>query len=206
MGRPRKFQERDVVALAGEAFSSNGYGGTTMDDLVRATGIGKQSLYNAFEGKRELFLRALTSDAADAVAAVDEALGSDRGTPLERIRAHLLKLAITFSAGSSKPALLMKATVELADRDTDVAHSALHAFQELRAIYRSCLADAQASGELAESADLDGLASFFLVLTRGMEVIGQAGISRAELTSIAMAALDNVVAANEPTSQPPDVN
>lgn len=206
MGRPRKFQEQDVITLAGEAFSSNGYGGTTMDDLVRATGIGKQSLYNAFEGKRELFLRALKSDAADAVAAVDQALGSDEATPLERIRAHLLKLAITFSAGSSKAALFMKATVELADRDADVAQSALQSFQELRAIYRSCLADAQSSRELGESADLDALASFFLALTRGMEIIGQAGISRAELTSIAMTALDNVVAANDPESRPPAVN
>lgn len=204
MGRPRKFQEQDVIALAGEAFSSNGYGGTTMDDLVRATGIGRQSLYNAFEGKRELFLRALKSDAADAVAAVDEALGSDETTPLERIRAHLLKLAITFSAGRSKAALLTKATVELGDRDADVAQSALQTFQELRAIYRGCLADAKASGELAESADLDGLASFFLALTRGMEVIGQAGISRAELTSIATTALDNLVAANDPSASPPD--
>lgn len=196
MGRPRKFQERDVITLAGEAFSSNGYGGTTMDDLVRATGIGKQSLYNAFEGKRELFLRALKSDAADAVAAVDQALGSNEATPLERIRAHLLKLAITFSAGSSRQALFLKATVELADRDTDVAQSALEAFHELRRIYRNCLADAQESGELAESADLDGLASFFLAVTRGMEVIGQAGVPRAELTTIAMTALDNVIAAN----------
>lgn len=202
MGRPRKFQEREVLALAGEAFSAHGFGGTTMDDLVRATGIGKQSLYNTFEGKRELFLRALTSDVADAVAAVDEALGSNEGTPLARIRVHLLKLAIAFSTGDSKTALFTKATVELADRDNDVARSALQAFEDLRRIYRSCLADAQACGELSQDADLDALASFFLALTRGMEVIGKAGIARPELTTIAMTALDSVIAAHDPRKTP----
>ncbi|VXC42427.1 Transcriptional regulator, TetR family [Arthrobacter sp. 9V] len=184
-----------MLALAGEAFSANGFGGTTMDDLVRATGLGKQSLYNAFEGKHSLFLRALTSDTADAIAAVDEALGTDEGTPLSRIRAHLLKLAITYSAGNSKNVLFTKATVELGDRDEDVARSALHAYEDLRRIYRNCLAEAQTLGELGEDADLDGLASFFLALTRGMEVIGRAGIARAELTGIATTALDSIVAA-----------
>lgn len=197
MGRPRKFKEEDVVALAGQAFCSNGYGGTTMDDLVRATGLGKQSLYNAFEGKRELFLRALTSDAADAVAAVDEALGSNSGTPLERIRAHLLKLAIAYSAGSGKSSLFTKATVELADRDEAVAQSALQAFESVRRIYRGCLADAQSSGELGKDADLDQLASFFLAITRGMEMLGSAGISRGELTAIAMTALDSTIGAHQ---------
>lgn len=196
MGRPRKFKEEEVVHLAGQAFCSNGYGGTTMDDLVRATGLGKQSLYNAFEGKRELFLRALTSDAADAVAAVNEALGSNEGTPLDRIRAHLLKLAIAYSAGDGKSSLFTKATVELADRDEAVAQSAMQAFESVRRIYRSCLADARSNGELGSDANLDELASFFLALTRGMEVLGKAGTSRGELTAIAMTALDSIVLAN----------
>ncbi|HEX9226659.1 MAG TPA: hypothetical protein VF885_08375 [Arthrobacter sp.] len=49
---------------------------------------------------------------------------------------------------------------------------------------------------------LDALASFFLALTRGMEVIGKAGIDRPELTSIAMTALDSVIAAHDPRKTP----
>ena len=193
MGRPRKFVETDVLASAGEAFSSNGYGGTTLEDLVAATGLGKQSLYNAFGGKRELFLRALTSETADAVAAVDEALTHDTATPLQRIRRHLLKLAIEFSdPGQRGASLFTKATVELADRDSDVARSAAHAFTQLAAIYRQCIVAAQEATEIDPDADPDALASFFLALTRGMEVLGNAGTGRAELTSVALTSLELV--------------
>jgi AcrR family transcriptional regulator len=189
MGRPRKFLESDVIASAGEAFSLNGYGGTTLEDLVTATGLGKQSLYNAFGGKRELFLRALTSDTADAVAAVDEALAQGAGTPLESIRAHLLKLAITFGDGQARGSLFTKATVELADRDGDVAQSALEAFGSLEQIYGSCILEAQGAGEIDPGADPAALAVFFVALTRGMEVLGNAGVSRAELTKVALTSL-----------------
>ena len=189
MGRPRKFVESDVLTSAGEVFSHNGYGGTTLEDLVAATGLGKQSLYNAFGGKRELFLRALTSDTDEAVAAVDEALGHSSATPLERIRAHLLRLAILFSEPGNPGSLFTKATVELADHDSDVARSALQGFRNLERIYRQCIVDAQESGEIDAAADPHALATFFLALTRGMEVLGSAGIGRAELASVALTSL-----------------
>ncbi|MET8360952.1 helix-turn-helix domain-containing protein [Micromonospora sp. NPDC005171] len=62
MPRPRKFLESDVVSSASGVFAVHGLAAATLDDLVRATGLGKQSLYNAFGGKRELFLRALSED------------------------------------------------------------------------------------------------------------------------------------------------
>jgi AcrR family transcriptional regulator len=188
MGRPRKFLETDVVHSAGKAFSDHGYGGTTLEDLVGATGLGKQSLYNAFGGKRELFLRALNSDTADAVAALDAELGDESATPLERIRGHLIKLAITLSDGD-KGILFTKATVELGDRDPEVAQAALQGFHDLEQIYRQCVIDAQDCGELDPAADASALASFFVALTRGMEVLGSAGVSRTELTVIALTSI-----------------
>ena len=59
MPRPRKFDEDAVVEQAAGVFAAAGYGGTTMEELSRATGLGKQSIYNTFGGKRDLFLRAL---------------------------------------------------------------------------------------------------------------------------------------------------
>jgi TetR/AcrR family transcriptional regulator, transcriptional repressor for nem operon len=190
MGRPRKFVESDVIASASETFSLHGYGGTTLENLVTATGLGKQSLYNAFGGKRELFLRALTAETADAVAAVDEALAQGADTPLERIRAYLLKLAITLSDEQAHGSLFTKATVELADQDTEVAESALQAFGDLKRIYQSCIIDAQDYGEVDPAVDAAAFAGYFLAVTTGMEVLGNAGVSRADLTSIALTSLN----------------
>jgi AcrR family transcriptional regulator len=189
MARPRKFVEADVIASAGEQFMSNGYGGTTLDDLVKATGLGKQSLYNAFGGKRELFLRALTAETAEAVAAVDAALANAESTPIERIRAQMLKLAIALSSGELIGSLFITATMEMAQHDSDVADTALAAYKALQDTYRRCIIDAQESGEIDPSADAESLAAYFVAVTRGMEVLGNAGVGRMELTGIAITSL-----------------
>ncbi|MBT2502850.1 TetR/AcrR family transcriptional regulator [Curtobacterium sp. ISL-83] len=189
MGRPRQFVESDVIASAGAAFTSTGYSGTTLDDLVVATGLGKQSLYNAFGGKRELFLRALTSETGEAVASLTQALTDEDVSPLERIKAQLLKLAVEFSDSGETGTLFTKATVELAERDGDVARSAMQAFTDLAAVYRHCIVDAQEHGEVDAQADASALANYFVAVTRGMEVLGNAGADRATLTAIALTSL-----------------
>ncbi|MFM1779653.1 MAG: hypothetical protein RIS51_798 [Actinomycetota bacterium] len=55
MARPRAFDEAVVLSRARELFASQGYNGTSIDDLVKATGLLRGSLYKAFGSKRNLF-------------------------------------------------------------------------------------------------------------------------------------------------------
>ena len=71
-----------------DTFFTLGYAGTSLDNLARVTGLGKQSIYNSFGGKHELFLRVLSERTADAIRAVDEALNNPDSSPLERVRAR----------------------------------------------------------------------------------------------------------------------
>ncbi|MCU1576813.1 MAG: transcriptional regulator [Leifsonia sp.] len=205
MSRPRKFNEDDVLSSATGAFCASGYAGTTVEDLMAATGLGKQSLYNAFGGKHELFMRVFDSDAQDAVAAVDQALAESEGTPVERLRAHLLKLAIAVGSGSgdgsgsgsgsgsgdtARPSLLAKATAELSRSDSAVTEGALKAFGELEERYFGCIVDAQECGEVDRTADARALAEFFLTFTRGLEALGNAGVSDLKLRAAALTAVD----------------
>lgn len=71
MGRPRSFDEREVVQRACRIFL-NGYNATSVDDLVVGLNLHRGSIYKAFGSKRGLFLAALRLQAdtvlADAVA------------------------------------------------------------------------------------------------------------------------------------------
>lgn len=60
MARPRSFDPATVIARARDAFVIGGYRGTSVDDLLTATGLARASLYQAFGSKRGLFLAALT--------------------------------------------------------------------------------------------------------------------------------------------------
>ena len=189
MPRPRKFDEDAVVELAAGVFAAAGYGGTTMEELSRATGLGKQSIYNTFGGKRGLFLRALDRSTSTHVDRLTIELSSGTSSPLERIRSHVRALAIAFTSEGPLDSLFTKATVELADRDPDVAEAARRAYRRLEDEYAGCIEQAQTAGEVDETLDARVLATYFVAVTRGMEVLGTAGADRSVLLGVGRAAL-----------------
>ena len=59
VGRPRQFDEEQVLDAAMKAFWANGYEATSLADLVSVTGLHKGSLYQAFGDKHSLFVQTL---------------------------------------------------------------------------------------------------------------------------------------------------
>jgi len=64
MGRPREFDEDSALAAAAQVFRQQGYAATSIDHLVRATGIHRGSLYGTFGSKHGLFVRVLDTATA----------------------------------------------------------------------------------------------------------------------------------------------
>lgn len=65
MARPRKFEVAEVLSKARNVFAAQGYNGTSVDELVRATGLMRGSIYKAFGSKRNLFVLILADIARD---------------------------------------------------------------------------------------------------------------------------------------------
>ena len=59
MGRPREFDETEVLAAAIDCFWEHGYEATSTRELADRMGLTGASLYNAFGDKRTLYRRAL---------------------------------------------------------------------------------------------------------------------------------------------------
>jgi TetR/AcrR family transcriptional regulator, transcriptional repressor for nem operon len=59
MARPREFDDLVVLDQVADVFTAHGYNGTSMHMLAEATGMGKQSLYNAFGDKETLYVQAV---------------------------------------------------------------------------------------------------------------------------------------------------
>ncbi|MBF6150402.1 helix-turn-helix domain-containing protein, partial [Nocardia nova] len=52
MGRPRGFDEDEVIAAAARLFAERAYDGVSVDDLVNHLGVHRNSLYKVFGSKR----------------------------------------------------------------------------------------------------------------------------------------------------------
>ena len=59
MVRTRAFEPDVALTKAVELFASKGYSETSMEDLVRATGVSRYGIYGTFGNKREFFEQAL---------------------------------------------------------------------------------------------------------------------------------------------------
>src|SRR5690242_627564 len=59
MPKKKQFDETEVLMKAKDLFSEKGYNGTSMDDLVQATGLSRSSIYDTFGDKHGLFLKSL---------------------------------------------------------------------------------------------------------------------------------------------------
>jgi TetR/AcrR family transcriptional repressor of nem operon len=57
MARPKEFVEEQALDAAIEVFREHGFEGTSAEMLVRAMRIGRQSLYDTFGDKWEIYLQ-----------------------------------------------------------------------------------------------------------------------------------------------------
>lgn len=185
MARPREFDEQAVLDAAQLTFRTHGYAGTSLQQLMEATGLGKGSLYGAFGDKRGLYLRVLDDYARRSVAGVESAL--ERSPAIEALREHLLTIARSSTAGPS--CLLASSTAELAGVDADVGQCVVEAFGTLQQRYASAVARAQEEGDVARDADAAVLGGLLLAVGRGVEALGHAGAPEASLVRTVEAAI-----------------
>lgn len=68
MGRPRKFDEAEVLAGAIALFGTSGFAAVSVDDVVNQLGLNRSSFYNLFGSKHGLFRAAAETVCAEAVA------------------------------------------------------------------------------------------------------------------------------------------
>lgn len=188
MARPKEFDEHEVIAKALELFQRQGYDATSVRDLQEQTGLSSSSLYAAFGGKEQLFLRALEAHAA-----------VERQTFLEQLRApgglrrnvkavfdQLIELLLEPENNSS---LTLRAAVELTTSMPSVFGFLSAYIQELTDMFAELLQEAERRGELKLRFPAPDLAQYLLFNAFSLGVVARVGRSREQLERYAQIAL-----------------
>jgi AcrR family transcriptional regulator len=168
-----------------EQFRATGYAGTSLDDVAAATGLGRGSIYAAFGGKHELFMRSLSEVCERTEARAAAALDGPDDTALERLHAFLLTSA---QVGTGTNCMATKFAVELDEQDPEARARAAQTFAALQRRLRDCVLAAQRNGDIEPSVDADLLAKLLVTTTRGLDVMSRAGQSANDLEPVAEAA------------------
>ena len=85
----RRYDVDSLLAVAVAVFTERGYDGTSMEDLARASGLSKSSLYHHIDSKEQL-LRLALERAVEPLFAVTQEPAATSGRAIERLE-HVVR-------------------------------------------------------------------------------------------------------------------
>ncbi len=182
-GRPREFEIEEAVQDAIEAFRAHGYHGTSVQDLMKGTGLARGSLYKAFGDKRSLFLAALDHYTTASLRRIGETLQRP-GSARAAIRETLMAYAKRAADSQYRGCLVTVAAMELMPQDAEVTAMVTRMFQRIQDLFAATVIRGQLAGEIARDRDERAIARMLLCTIQGLRILGKAQPSEADVTSI----------------------
>ena len=202
-GRKLQFDREAVLEQAMELFWAKGYSATCLNELLAHMGIQRQSLYNTFGSKHELFLAAVRHYGKGVIQCVEDRL-SEPGSPLANIRGFLQEAANKAMAPDYRGCFVTNAIVELAPNDPAVAVEVRLLAQQVETALERTVIRAIAAGELPETARSQQLARFLYHVLIGFTVRGKSNLSQGcvdDVLSATFAALETADPDCDPSLQ-----
>lgn len=193
MPRAKEYDEAALLDRTMETFWSQGYDGTSIDDLVERTGVNRASLYSVYPDKQTLFIAGIKRY-LDLV--VEDNIRRLRGAepPGEAVRQFFLKLVDAPIDHLRRGCLLTNSAVELGLEDAEVAALVRGAFLRVERALCDRLVEAQKASQLAAGVHPKTLARLLITVLQGIRVMSRVGVDRETMRDAVTGALSGIAA------------
>jgi TetR/AcrR family transcriptional regulator, transcriptional repressor for nem operon len=191
MARHKEFNRDKALDSALATFRKNGFGATTTDDLRLAMGIGRQSFYDTFKGKRETYLEALRKYNSDRVHGYFE-IFRQSGSPLKALEGMLTSISVESPKDRALSCLGVSSICEFGSSDAEISSINGAAASSIKSVLEKLILEAKKKKEIRSSLDPKKTAFYLLSVSSGMRVSATAGASPEELNAIAAIAIDGL--------------
>ena len=173
-GRPREFDEVEALSKIMQLFWENGYEATGLADILKATGLGKASLYAAYGNKHTMYLKALTQYDSLMVESAVQAL-CDSGRPAsDRLKAFLsAPLEAVRQNNDRRGCFLCNAAADRSALDTDTAALVRSGYAKMQAGLETVIAELDTSLTNDQVANNAALA---LTVYSGLRVMARSSV------------------------------
>jgi len=191
MARTKEFDEDQALENAMLTFWEQGYEATSVQDLVDVTGVQRQSLYDTFGSKHEIFLRSLMRYQALKGDQLSDLIKRHPRGGLRLIRAVFDSCAAE-TVQDARGCFAANCSAELGERDEDVAERVRVGRDGLQSLFERCLVEARTAGELGNPSSPPALAHFLVNAFFGLRLMAKTRPPKAmidDVVSITLAAL-----------------
>ena len=181
MSREKQYDRTELLDRAVELFRRQGFNGTSTAELVAEFGVNRKSMYAEFGSKQELFEAALERYNSKHLTGVL--------APLEAREASIDAIRQAFhgyASASEGPfrglgCLMCNTAVERGALDPGSGRYIAAFLERLTQAFRHALSNAQQSGEIDPTVDLDEMAGFLTTALIGMAASVRAEAPPAQL-------------------------
>jgi AcrR family transcriptional regulator len=169
VARPKEFDRDKALDTAIHLFRRNGYAATTTDDLRLAMGIGRQSFYDTFKGKREIYGEALLKYSSDRSTEFFD-IAKKNKSPLKSIESILHSFTAEDKSEKSLACLGVSSICEFGTSDKQIALINKNAGITVLSFLEKLLIEAKDKGEVRKSLNPGAVAEYLLTVITGIKV------------------------------------
>jgi len=183
-GRPRIFDEEQVLDAALGVFWRSGYQGASLAELTDAMGISKPSLYTAFGNKEKLFLRILQRYREQQLNKHAEALAAE--PDLKQAMRAFLRSVATMLTAPGLPGGCMVVNSAVACDISALPRGVVDAIkttvdQSSFTLLRERLQEELQHRNLPKSTPVKATVDYFTAIMCGMAVMAKVGVTKQRL-------------------------
>ena len=184
MVRTRSFDPTTALTKAVELFSSKGYSETSMEDIVKATGVSRYGIYGTFGNKRDLFEQALDRY-ADSMGKQAFLRLLEPDASLDHIRRIFRERVDDMCCeDENKGCLFIHTAMELAPQDDDLRDVLQKFMSRMSKLFTIGLEAAKERGEVRKDLDVTAAGAVLTSTMFGLAVLGRTGFQRETLEGI----------------------
>jgi len=192
MARPREFDIETVLMQSMNVFWMKGYKATSLEDLMNATQLNKQSLYCAFGDKRSLFLKVLEFYRTQRLASLETNL-SKGDNVLEAVH-QVLKSSIIREPEDERPpgCLYVSTALEFGSFDAEITQEVNKMFEKFEALLTHVVERGQQNGGISTKFSASVIAKSILNTLMGLRVLEKRGVPLSEMEAVLTMCMETV--------------
>ncbi len=183
VGRPKEFDEDQVLERAMNYFWDHDYDSASLSDLLKAMKISKSSFYQTFSSKQRLFERCLALYAKEQIQWINKQL--QHKTAVE-ILFDILHISISEikEFGEIRGCLLMNNAEVCYKKYPDLCALIKQQFMQFHETFKTIINNGQQAGNISTYYDASTLSSIFINTLNGLSIMIKAGADKEMIEAV----------------------
>ena len=193
MPKVKQFNKEKVLEVASSIFHQKGYNGTSIDEILKATGLSRSSLYDSFKDKHSLYLLSLEFYKNTERNAY-ETVNQKKLNGFQKIEL-LFKEVVNhlINHPDDNGCLMVNAAAEMSKCCEKTAQVICNNKDDVQELFATWLNDAQTEKVIKLAKPAKSYSPFLFNALCGLKVLSQSGATKTELNNVVKVTLDALV-------------